>query len=108
MNTLAFIFDGLSPGHLLILALVLLLLFGRRLPEVGRNLGKGITEFKKGMRDVTSDIPGDEQAPPPQQARAYMPPPQQQDTYAPRLNPPAQRPAQVQTPARASRADLVD
>ena len=26
------------------------LLFGKRLPEVGRSLGKGITEFKKGLR----------------------------------------------------------
>jgi sec-independent protein translocase protein TatA len=108
MNTLAFIFDGLSPGHLLIVALVLLLLFGRRLPEVGRNLGKGITEFKKGMRDVTAEPPADEQPQPPQQARAYMPPPQQTENYAPRLNAPAQRPAQVQTPVRTSRADLVD
>lgn len=110
MNTLAFIFEGLSPSHLLLLGLVLLLLFGRRLPEVGRNLGRGITEFKKGMRDVTADPPMDEQQnQPPQQARTYMPPPQQ-DNYAPRLNAPAQRPAQpqVQTPARASRADLVD
>ena len=29
-----------------------LLLFGKRLPEVGRSLGQGINEFKKGLKDV--------------------------------------------------------
>ena len=33
-----------------------LLLFGRRLPEVGRSLGQGIIEFKKGLKGVTDDV----------------------------------------------------
>jgi len=33
-----------------------LLLFGRRLPEVGRSLGKGIVEFKKGLQGLEEDI----------------------------------------------------
>jgi sec-independent protein translocase protein TatA len=32
------------------------LLFGKRLPEVGRSLGKGIVEFKKGLNEVTSGL----------------------------------------------------
>lgn len=41
---------GLSTGHLLILAFVILLLFGsRRLPELGAALGKGMRAFKKGL-----------------------------------------------------------
>ncbi len=41
------------PGvpEMLIVAFVLLLLFGNRLPSVMRSLGVGITEFKKGIRD---------------------------------------------------------
>jgi len=39
-----------------LIALVALLLFGRRLPEVGRSLGKGITEFKKGLAGIEDDI----------------------------------------------------
>jgi sec-independent protein translocase protein TatA len=31
---------------------VAVLLFGKRLPEVGRSLGKGIIEFKKGLRGL--------------------------------------------------------
>lgn len=37
-----------------------LLIFGRRLPEVGRSLGRTIVEFKKGMRGVDDEpaLPG--------------------------------------------------
>ena len=57
MTTLAF--WNIGTTELLIVALVALLLFGRRLPEVGRSLGKGITEFKKGLKDVKSDMEAD-------------------------------------------------
>ncbi len=40
---------GLSGGHLLILAVVVLLFGNRRLPELGSALGKGIHAFKKGL-----------------------------------------------------------
>src|SRR5438874_12439959 len=43
-----------------------LLIFGKRLPEVGRSLGKGIVEFKKGLKGVEDDISQvDEQTPAP-------------------------------------------
>ncbi len=40
---------GLSGGHLLIVAIVVLLFGNRRLPELGSALGKGIGAFKKGL-----------------------------------------------------------
>jgi sec-independent protein translocase protein TatA len=33
-----------------------LLFFGKRLPEVGRSLGKGIVEFKKGLKGVEEEV----------------------------------------------------
>jgi sec-independent protein translocase protein TatA len=44
-------FTGLeSPTHLLLLLVIILLLFGaKRLPEMGRSLGRGIQEFKEGL-----------------------------------------------------------
>ena len=33
-----------------------LLLFGKRLPEVGRSLGKGIVEFKKGLKGAKNEL----------------------------------------------------
>lgn len=44
-------FSGLeSPTHLLLLLVIILLLFGaKRLPEMGRSLGRGIREFREGL-----------------------------------------------------------
>lgn len=53
--TLAFI-GGISPIQLTILLLIGLLLFGRRLPEVGRGLGKSIVEFRKGIQGIEDEI----------------------------------------------------
>ena len=47
---------GLSTWELLICGLVAVLLFGSRLPSVARSLGKSLTEFKRGMRDVENDV----------------------------------------------------
>ncbi|MGE3313385.1 MAG: twin-arginine translocase TatA/TatE family subunit [Limisphaerales bacterium] len=55
MTTLAFI-QNISPFQILLLMLLGLLLFGKRLPEVGRSLGKGIVEFKKGLKSVEDDV----------------------------------------------------
>jgi sec-independent protein translocase protein TatA len=52
---LAFGFPG-GMGEWLLIAAVGLLLFGKRLPEVGRSLGKGIVEFKKGLKGVEDEI----------------------------------------------------
>lgn len=46
---------GLHPMELMIVGIVALLLFGKRLPEVARSLGKGITEFKKGVQGIEED-----------------------------------------------------
>ena len=57
MNMLLAIFFGM-PGWLEITVLlgVGVLIFGRRLPEVGHNIGRGIIEFKKGLRGIEDDI----------------------------------------------------
>lgn len=46
---------GLSGGHLLILAIVVLLFGSRRLPELGSALGKGLGAFKKGLEGGKDD-----------------------------------------------------
>ena len=58
MSMLAFNIPG--GGELWVVVIIALLLFGRRLPEVGRSLGKGITEFKKGLKGVKDEIEADD------------------------------------------------
>lgn len=47
-----------APGlpEMMIVGVIALLLFGKRLPEVARSLGKGIVEFKKGVRGVEDEM----------------------------------------------------
>lgn len=40
----------------IVVAIVGLLIFGKRLPEVGRSLGQGIVEFKKGLKGIENDV----------------------------------------------------
>ena len=48
---------NIGPQEMFILFLIIILLFGaKRIPEIGRSIGKGIQEFKKGMREVEAEI----------------------------------------------------
>ncbi len=46
----------LSGWELVVIGGVALLLFGRRLPEVMRSMGRGVVEFKRGLREIEEDV----------------------------------------------------
>ena len=49
--------QNIGTGEILIVALVVLLLFGgKKIPELMRGLGKGVRNFKDGLNDVTDEI----------------------------------------------------
>jgi sec-independent protein translocase protein TatA len=52
---------------MLVIAAIALLLFGNRLPSVMRSLGRGIVEFKKGVRGIEEEI-DDASSPPEKKA----------------------------------------
>jgi len=55
LQTLAFL--SLPGGtEWIVILIVGLLLFGRRLPDIARSMGKSIVEFKRGIKDVRDDI----------------------------------------------------
>ena len=52
---------GLGMQEILVIALIVLLLFGgKKIPELMKGLGKGVKSFKEGMNEVT-DITKDEE-----------------------------------------------
>jgi sec-independent protein translocase protein TatA len=48
---------GMGPWEIALVFLAILLLFGaKRLPEIARNMGKGIREFKSAVKDTQNEI----------------------------------------------------
>ena len=48
---------NLGPQELFWLFLIVLFIFGaKRIPEIGRSIGKGIQEFKRGMKEVETEL----------------------------------------------------
>lgn len=51
---------NIGTGEIIIIALVVLLLFGgRKIPELMKGIGKGVRSFKEGMNDIEKEIEKD-------------------------------------------------
>ena len=51
-----------TPELIVILGIAFLVFGGKKLPELGAGLGKGISSFKKGLREVEDNVPGVKEA----------------------------------------------
>lgn len=47
---------GLGMQELIIVGVIAILLFGKRLPEVARSMGQSYTQFKKGLSDIQGEF----------------------------------------------------
>ena len=84
---------GLSWHEFIIVGVIAILLFGKRLPEVARSLGSSYKEFKRGLSEFHTQL----EAPEPTTAsRSYQSAPRDVDDYeeasAPRFEPPPAEP----------------
>lgn len=56
MNTILLFLGGVGVQELIIIGLVILVFFGaKKIPEFMRGMGKGVKEFKDGMRETKDD-----------------------------------------------------
>ena len=76
---------GLGPQEIALIVVIGVLLFGRKLPEVGRYLGKGIIEFKKGIKGLEDDVEGTAVQRQPEPALEQPRPPQRVTATAPKF-----------------------
>ncbi len=48
-----------GPLEIAVIGVVAVLIFGKRIPEVARSMGRGITEFKRGIKEDPEDAPSE-------------------------------------------------
>lgn len=57
IDMIPLLFGNLGTGEIIVIALVILLLFGgRKIPELMKGLGKGVRSFKQGMNEIQDEI----------------------------------------------------
>ena len=90
---------GLGMQEVLIIGIVAILLFGKRLPEVAKSLGKSYRQFRQGLHDIQSSIDMSDVYDPRGSRNPYTSPKPVQDDYddydeatAPKFEPPPSEP----------------
>lgn len=83
---------NLGPMEMLVVGVVAVLLFGKRLPEVGRSLGKGIVEFKKGLRGIEEELESASRTPAPKSSADPYFGADAADNAVPKFEPPTSAP----------------
>lgn len=85
---------NMGPPEMIIVGIIALLLFGKRLPEVARSLGKGVVEFKKGLRGIEEDVDTNIYSSRHDSSSSARPTPKDEsvETSAPKFEPPTSEP----------------
>jgi len=81
---------NLGAPEMIVIMVLAVLLFGKRLPEVARSVGKGVVEFKKGLRGFEDDFHSTMNVP--AERFEEKRPPDVVDTSVPKFEPPTAAP----------------
>jgi len=96
---------GLGPMELMIVGVIAVLLFGKRLPEVARSMGKSFVEFKRGMSGIEDEVSSASRS---VSAPSYSQPQHDYDdreeATAPKFEPPSEEP-QAEPATASAEAD---
>jgi sec-independent protein translocase protein TatA len=100
------LFAWFSPGpmEMLIIGIIAVLLFGKRLPEVGRSLGKGLVEFKKGVRGIEDEIQSAASSTSRTSTSSHVD--DHQEATAPKFEPPTSEPQPEEPEAKSQEAPV--
>ena len=79
---------GLSPMEMLVIGAIAILLFGNKLPDVAKSVGKGFNEFKKGMHGIDEEVKAATRVPSSSSSRASRPIEDREEATAPKFDPP--------------------
>lgn len=79
---------GIGPMEMMVVSIIGLLLFGKKLPEVARSLGKGMMEFKKGIAGFESELHSTTSYRDPVPASRPVPQDDRDELTAPKFEPP--------------------
>lgn len=90
---------GIGMPEMIVLGVIALLLFGKRLPEVARSVGKGIVEFKKGVSGIEDEVRSAAHSRPPTSASRPDVEGEELRTNAPKFEPPKSEPKEEETSA---------
>lgn len=95
---------GIGPSEMVILGVIAVLLFGKRLPEMGRTLGKGLMEFKKGISGIEAEINSATRTTPAPRTstparKNFNEIDDRDESTAPKFEPPTSEPRQESSPA---------
>lgn len=93
----------MSPTTMIIVGIIAVLVFGKRLPDVARTVGKGLAEFQKGIQgiqtEITSAVTGDGPSAP---RTVYHDEEDHEGSTAPKFEPPPSPPRPPVEPAQTA------
>lgn len=90
---------GFGFQELIVVGIVAVLLFGKRLPEVAKSLGQSYSQFRKGLSEIQSSMDYTSYTPPSKPTRSSSSYDEYDEPTAPKFDPPPAEPQSEPPPS---------